>query len=90
MGRNKQPQTGDYSNKGKQPIRLNKPSLTTSFFGLQASRTYFCDSEGKIHCLPGWTDEHRLCQTPICAINGQTCVHGNCSKPYTCECEIGW
>ena len=61
---------------------------TVIFF--QRSRTYYCDSRGKIICLPGWTDEASLCSVPICEIDGRTCVNGNCSKPYTCDCEIGW
>lgn len=57
---------------------------------IKLSNTYFCDHQGKIHCMPGWSDESKLCTVPICEIDGQTCVNGNCSRPYTCDCEVGW
>merc|ERR1712198_272774 len=61
---------------------------------LKASETYYCDSQGHVRCLPGWSDEASLCTVPVCdvAVNGvnETCVHGMCAKPFTCECDIGW
>jgi len=61
---------------------------------LKASETYYCDSQGHVRCLPGWSDEASLCTVPVCdvAVNGvnETCVHGMCTKPFTCECDIGW
>ena len=34
------------------------------------------------------------CTVPVCdvTVNGanETCVHGMCTKPFTCECDIGW
>jgi len=57
---------------------------------LKESSTYYCDQFGQIRCLPGWTDPENHCKTPICEVNNQTCVNGNCSKPFTCDCEVGW
>lgn len=64
--------------------------VSPSFPNIQESSTYYCDSYGKVRCLPGWTDPYNLCQTPVCTVNNQTCVNGNCSKPFTCDCEVGW
>ena len=48
---------------------------------------YICDEHGYIRCLPGRTNVHGLCNTPICQ---HDCEHGNCSGPDTCTCEVGW
>merc|ERR1711936_387954 len=48
---------------------------------------YICDEHGYTRCLPGWTNVHGLCNTPICQ---HDCEHGNCSGPDTCTCEVGW
>lgn len=31
-----------------------------------------------------------MCTVPDCTINNQTCINGNCSRPYICDCNIGW
>jgi len=57
---------------------------------IKANRHYFCDEKGRIRCLPGWQDEKKMCKVPDCSINNRTCVNGNCSSPYICDCNIGW
>ena len=55
----------------------------------QDSDHYICDKHGNVVCLPGWSNEKNFCRDPICypkCVLGQ----GNCTKPVTCECEIGW
>ena len=59
------------------------------------NRHFFCDEKGRIRCLPGWSDEQKMCLVPDCRIgngngNGTGCVNGNCSRPYICDCNIGW
>jgi len=49
---------------------------------------YICDYEGHVLCLPGWSDEMNACTTPLC--QPQCSQNGNCSRPNTCECEVGW
>ena len=42
-----------------------------------------------MRCLPGYTNEMNYCKDPICK---PPCVvgQGNCTKPNTCTCEVGW
>ena len=63
-------------------------SFLNIFF--QASGRYVCDQKGKVICLPGWANEKKACSEPACDFDGETCVHGNCTKPNQCTCEIGW
>ena len=57
---------------------------------LQDNRHYFCDEKGRIRCLPGWQNEKKMCKVPDCTVNNRTCVNGNCSSPFICDCNIGW
>lgn len=54
---------------------------------LKETDHYICDEHGYIRCLPGWTNEHKLCTVPKCDYE---CENGNCSGPDTCTCEVGW
>lgn len=50
---------------------------------------YICGEDGNLVCLPGWTDEENLCNTPIC---NPPCVtkQGNCTEPNVCTCSTGY
>jgi hypothetical protein len=60
--------------------------------------TYQCDSEGTPICLMGWKEPdnetliniNNPCPEPICDSGGTGCVHGTCTEPRKCSCEIGW
>ncbi|KAE9548533.1 hypothetical protein FO519_008258 [Halicephalobus sp. NKZ332] len=45
---------------------------------------YVCSEKGKV-CLEGWTGPD--CDEPICR---ESCNHGRCVAPDTCECPSGW
>ncbi|XP_040577619.1 uncharacterized protein [Lepeophtheirus salmonis] len=55
---------------------------------------YRCDKIGNIICVNGYKNPDNLCNEPSCiAYNGKEfrdCVHGNCTSPGVCHCEIGW
>nr|XP_040563549.1 SCO-spondin-like isoform X6 [Lepeophtheirus salmonis] len=57
---------------------------------LRLSNKYTCDSIGNVICLPGWSQPEHLCETPVCSIEGRSCVNGECIFPNVCSCEIGW
>lgn len=57
---------------------------------LKASTTYYCDRDGRVRCLPGWSDPNNMCMVPVCTLNGRTCLNGNCTGPFSCDCEVGW
>jgi len=57
---------------------------------IKDNRHYFCDEKGRIRCLPGWQNEKKMCKVPDCTVNNRTCVNGNCSSPFICDCNIGW
>nr|XP_040567983.1 neurogenic locus protein delta-like [Lepeophtheirus salmonis] len=56
---------------------------------IKANGNYICTKFGEIVCLFGWKNESSLCSEPICS---QKCdlVHGKCTAPNTCTCEVGW
>jgi len=56
---------------------------------IKASDHYICDKNGNVVCLPGWENEKHFCRDPICY---PKCApgRGNCTRPHTCECSIGW
>jgi len=52
---------------------------------------YYCEKDGTLKCFPGWSVPESMCQVPVCeGPDGQLCIHGNCTKPYTCQCDVGW
>ena len=66
----------------------------------QRAFTYYCTPNGTIICLNGWresandngngngnSEPHLPCSEPICQLE---CVHGKCTAPDVCSCEIGW
>jgi len=57
---------------------------------IKANGHYICDQHGTVICLPGWSNEKLACSVPFCDFNGETCVHGNCTEPERCTCDIGW
>ena len=64
-----------------------------------------CTDDGQMVCLSGWSDPANNCHTPICAFTHGSHVHegddaasavkgcgehGECVRPQTCACEVGW
>jgi Golgi apparatus protein 1 len=37
-------------------------------------------------CLPGFADDGSKCA----AVCSPGCVHGNCTAPNVCTCDVGW
>ena len=57
----------------------------------QDNSHYYCDKDGAIKCFPGWSVPETMCQVAVCeGPNGEACINGNCTKPYVCQCDIGW
>ena len=64
-------------------------SSNNHFSNFQSNNHYICDKHGNIKCLPGWSNPEKYCKVPIC---DPPCPYdkGNCTKPNTCECHVGW
>nr|XP_040571099.1 SCO-spondin-like isoform X1 [Lepeophtheirus salmonis] len=57
---------------------------------LRLTDRYICDSYGNIICVGGWSNPTTLCNVPVCDMNGQGCLNGECLYPNVCACEVGW
>ena len=60
---------------------------------LQAQQRYYCNEEGEVFCITGWTDstpkdELNPCRVPEC--NPPCGQNGICKAPNYCSCKIGW
>ena len=58
---------------------------------------YICTDDHKMVCLNGWTNLDNMCRDPICLFetsdgkgSSKTCAQGECVRPNTCACEVGW
>lgn len=61
---------------------------------LMRATRYMCNPDGTFVCVTGWDhnpvigpDENDPCPLPVC---DKGCVHGVCTQPDKCNCEVGW
>ena len=60
---------------------------------LQNQQRYYCDENGEITCIAGWThsdpiDALNPCRVPEC--NPPCGPNGRCRAPNYCTCNVGW
>lgn len=67
-------------------------SLPCTAEALKVATTYTCDRNGTVICHHGWSDVETLCSIPVCSFqpSGGSCVHGSCTGPNQCACEVGY
>jgi len=80
-----------FKHQGYTPLKINEIACTAEKLKSNGGR-YTCDHEGNVHCSEGWEDEPVIddsnrCAIPVCDAN---CVHGMCTSPNFCACEVGW